>query len=177
MNNEHVEILKSGVAEWNEWRKENHSVIPDLQGANLRGANLQGADLWNANLQDADLQGADLWNANLQDADLRGANLRGAYLSRADLLRSQYQISNLLHGICWGELTKELTLELMRRDAIICGVEKMNKWAKGHNCPFKTGFERDFFFNQNQKIWKPGKPKLNDLQLFKALCNVKKIKI
>ena len=63
--------------------------------ANLRSANLQGADLWRANLQDAnlrgaylqdaDLRGADLWRADLQDADLRGADLWRADLQDADL--------------------------------------------------------------------------------------------
>ncbi|MBX9496093.1 pentapeptide repeat-containing protein [Yersinia enterocolitica] len=52
----------------------------DLRGANLCGANLRGADL-----RDADLCGADLRGANLRDADLCGANLCGADLRGADL--------------------------------------------------------------------------------------------
>ena len=57
----------------------------DLRGANLRGANLWDADLRGANLRDADLRDADLRGANLWGADLRGANLRGANLWDADL--------------------------------------------------------------------------------------------
>ena len=53
--------------------------------ANLQGADLQGADLWGANLQGADLQGADLQGANLREADLRKADLQGANLREADL--------------------------------------------------------------------------------------------
>jgi uncharacterized protein YjbI with pentapeptide repeats len=53
--------------------------------ANLRGANLEGADLRRANLEGADLEGANLRGADLEGADLRGANLRGAYLRGADL--------------------------------------------------------------------------------------------
>ncbi|MDJ7827544.1 pentapeptide repeat-containing protein [Salmonella enterica] len=52
----------------------------DLLGANLRGANLRDANLRGANLRDADLRGANLCGANLRDADLRGANLCGADL-------------------------------------------------------------------------------------------------
>ena len=57
----------------------------DLRGANLRradlrGANLRGADLWRADLSGANLRGANLWDADLSGAYLRGANLRGAYL-------------------------------------------------------------------------------------------------
>jgi len=54
-------------------------------GANLRDADLRGADLCGANLRDADLRGADLCGANLRDADLRGADLRGADLCGANL--------------------------------------------------------------------------------------------
>ena len=48
--------------------------------ANLRGANLWGADLRSANLWGADLGSANLRSANLGSADLRGANLVGANL-------------------------------------------------------------------------------------------------
>ncbi|ECH6086682.1 pentapeptide repeat-containing protein [Salmonella enterica] len=57
----------------------------DLRGADLRGANLYGADLCGANLCGADLYGANLCDANLRGADLCDANLRGADLYGADL--------------------------------------------------------------------------------------------
>ncbi|EEB0243336.1 pentapeptide repeat-containing protein [Salmonella enterica] len=62
----------------------------DLRGANLCGANLRdadlcGADLRGADLCGADLRGANLCGANLCDADLCGADLRGADLCGADL--------------------------------------------------------------------------------------------
>ncbi|EIK0703556.1 pentapeptide repeat-containing protein, partial [Salmonella enterica] len=41
--------------------------------SNLCDANLRGADLRGANLCDANLRGADLRGANLCDANLRGA--------------------------------------------------------------------------------------------------------
>jgi hypothetical protein len=53
--------------------------------ANLRGANLRGADLSWANLRGADLSWANLREANLSGADLREANLSGANLSWANL--------------------------------------------------------------------------------------------
>ena len=34
-NDEHVAILKQGVAAWNAWRRKNRDVRPDLQGADL----------------------------------------------------------------------------------------------------------------------------------------------
>ena len=76
-----------------EYEKENNTIkdtliealkqCADLDGANLRGANLRGADLDGANLRGADLRGADLDGANLRGADLRVAYLRGADLGVA----------------------------------------------------------------------------------------------
>jgi Pentapeptide repeats (8 copies) len=74
-NDEHVALLKQGVAAWNAWRRENPNIRPDLRGVNLEGADLNGADL----------NGAHLYKANLNRADLHGANLRGAWLGWADL--------------------------------------------------------------------------------------------
>ena len=99
-NEEHLQILKQGVEQWNKWRTEN-AIIPDLSGAELSGANLREANLREANLSgaylsDANLVKADLSEANLSDAklgraslsagSLRGANLSGAYLGAAELL-------------------------------------------------------------------------------------------
>jgi hypothetical protein len=57
----------------------------DLYGANLGGADLRDANLFGADLGGADLRCADLYGANLRGADLRGANLYGANLRDADL--------------------------------------------------------------------------------------------
>ena len=62
----------------------------DLRGSNLRcadlcGADLRGSNLRCANLCDANLCDADLCGAYLRDADLRGANLCDANLYGADL--------------------------------------------------------------------------------------------
>jgi len=38
-NEAQVAILEQGVAVWNQWRQENHTVTPDLSYANLREAN------------------------------------------------------------------------------------------------------------------------------------------
>ncbi|EMG9447761.1 pentapeptide repeat-containing protein [Salmonella enterica] len=67
----------------------------DLRDANLRDANLRGADLCGANLRDANLRGADLCGANLRGADLRGANLYGADLCGANLRGADLRGANL----------------------------------------------------------------------------------
>ena len=41
-NDNQLEILRSGVDRWNDWRTENQEEGIDLEGANLKGANLEG---------------------------------------------------------------------------------------------------------------------------------------
>ena len=47
-----------------------------MYGANLRCADLYGADLYGANLRCADLYGAELYGADLRCAELRGAEIK-----------------------------------------------------------------------------------------------------
>jgi uncharacterized protein YjbI with pentapeptide repeats len=89
-NAQHLEILKKGVAAWNQWRAANRNVRPDLSFANLvrfdlAGANLFLADLAHTNLRDAKLTGATLVSADLTHTNLSGANLSGGNLFGADL--------------------------------------------------------------------------------------------
>ncbi|HBN56877.1 MAG TPA: pentapeptide repeat-containing protein, partial [Lachnospiraceae bacterium] len=79
----------------------------NLYGANLRRANLYGADLCDANLRranlrDADLRDADLYGANLRDADLSGANLYDANLYGANLRRANLYGANLRRANLYG---------------------------------------------------------------------------
>ncbi|EDB5291244.1 pentapeptide repeat-containing protein, partial [Salmonella enterica subsp. enterica serovar Corvallis] len=67
----------------------------NLRGANLRGADLRGANLCDANLRGANLRGADLRGANLCGANLRGADLRGANLCGANLCDANLCGANL----------------------------------------------------------------------------------
>src|SRR4029077_5983368 len=72
-NDEHVALLKQGVAAWNAWRHENPDVRPELIGADLKRWNLTGANLSRANLVRARLRDVILNGANLFQAGLIGA--------------------------------------------------------------------------------------------------------
>lgn len=104
-NPEHLQILHQGVEAWNEWRRVNPNISPDLKQADLRGASLKNADLRgvalckaklnNAYLRRADLSGADLTSATLSGANLRHANLSGANLTKAYMRRADLSYVDL----------------------------------------------------------------------------------
>ena len=130
-NDEHVAMLKQGVAAWNAWVDENPNVRPnlrhadlsgrdlgraylaraDLREANLREANLHEADLVGANLSEANFSGASLGEANLGRANLSGANLRGANLHAATLVDTNLTLADLtgcrIHGVSAWDLNLE----------------------------------------------------------------------
>jgi uncharacterized protein YjbI with pentapeptide repeats len=102
---EHVSRLRSGVSKWNPWRIEHPDVRPDLAGEDLHCVELDGADLRDANLARSDLTHAFFSEADLCDADLTGATLvgtnfclarlRGARLAGADLHRANLDRADL----------------------------------------------------------------------------------
>jgi hypothetical protein len=100
-NPEHLAILKQGVEVWNRWRADERKATADFSHADLRradlcGANLRGAVFGHASLMGANLGGQDLYRTHFNSADLRGANLRAAVLYRADL--SGANLSNAMLG-------------------------------------------------------------------------------
>ncbi len=68
----------------------------NLSGADLRGIDLRQADLRETDLSGADLQGTDLRYASLYCADLSSSDLRYASLYRADLSGSDLRYASLL---------------------------------------------------------------------------------
>jgi Pentapeptide repeats (8 copies)/TIR domain len=122
-NEGHLAKLKEGLEAWNEWRKANHEIAPDLSGAELvwivlngvelsrtnlrranlaeaelRGANFSASDLSWANLRDADLQDTNFSGANLIGSDLSGAHLKGAYLAESNLNRANLSHADLAYA-------------------------------------------------------------------------------
>ena len=63
----------------------NSRMRADLTGAQLKRANLTGANLTKTQFRRAQLQGADLSGTIMTQADLRGADLTGVTLSNAIL--------------------------------------------------------------------------------------------
>lgn len=90
---EHLEIIKQGPLAWNQWRKANPDVHPDLSNAHLTAANLNVAGMVGIDLSSTDLSGATLVSADLKQANITYASLSGALcaftkLSKANLANS-----------------------------------------------------------------------------------------
>ncbi len=99
-NNEHLKLLTHGVDHWNEWRKTNPNIIPDLSDANFRGNGFMWANFSDSNFKKADLTGAHLvrtnfCNANMQNANLDGVEWRKSQCSRVDLKCASLRNANL----------------------------------------------------------------------------------
>ncbi len=110
-NDEHVALLRKGVAAWNEWRRENPDTHPDLSKANLSGANLARANLRQVDLSRANLSGENLSEAYLARANLRQANLIRANLSGANLSEANLFGADLSRADLRGALLLKATLD------------------------------------------------------------------
>lgn len=128
---EHIDILKQGVDVWNDWRKNNPGIIPQLNesslwtyehlwnpqvfsrpSVNLSRVNFSRANLCRLRFQPflgggrntirVDLSEADLSEADLIEADLTEADLQGANLSGANLSRANLSRANLSGAIITG---------------------------------------------------------------------------
>ena len=112
---------------WNDWRKNDPAIRPDLRGldltvgdishihlkgvnlsyARLSGAQLTGLHTWEIQLRGADLRGANFDRANLSYGDLRGANLESCRLVAANLTLLNatgtiFRRANLSHAVING---------------------------------------------------------------------------
>jgi uncharacterized protein YjbI with pentapeptide repeats len=94
-NPEHVEILRRGVAHWNNWRSKHRDERPDLTSTDLSGADFSRVDFSQADLKRVILKGTNLSEAVLVEADLSEARLTQANLSEAFLRRANFSWARL----------------------------------------------------------------------------------
>jgi hypothetical protein len=77
---EMIDLLKSDVERWNEWRRDHPEFLIDLENVNFSNRDLSGADFSKALLSFADFN-----NTSLYGVDLEGAHIFVAYLDKANL--------------------------------------------------------------------------------------------
>lgn len=83
MQEEQERILKKGKNYWNEWRKNNPKIIPQLAGFKLMGLNLSGYNFYKVNFKDTTFYGSDLTNCNFKDAICVNTEFSSAILTKA----------------------------------------------------------------------------------------------
>ena len=125
-SDEHLAVLKRGVAAWNAWRA-GHSEAPDLSAAGLRGLDLSGFDLSRADLRSADLRGTNCSGANLAGAHLEGANMFKAVLDDADLAGAFLDGAQFLN--CAQLVVTRNWQSAFRDEALACGASIPNRQA------------------------------------------------
>ena len=99
----------------------------DLWGANLTGANLRNADLYGADLEGANLEGADLYGADLMDAKIGGATILnykeiGGIGNEKRLLRCFLLNDNSFYFMagCFGGIEQELKEKVIDKYGADC---------------------------------------------------------
>ena len=90
-NREHIEILKTGIKTWNQWRTANPLITPNLSGGTFRSFMFREANLCNANLSGADLRDTNFRHTDLSGALLNNAKLYRAYVSNARLDQTSFR--------------------------------------------------------------------------------------
>ncbi len=92
-NPEHLNEIYKGVKSWNQWRRENPNIIPDLTKADLSSLDLSFYDL-----RYVELCSARLNNAKLASAKLSKANLSYINLSKTCLRFTDFTNANLIQA-------------------------------------------------------------------------------
>ena len=114
------------LTEWNEWRKERPEEEVLLEGADLRGVCLRGADLKEALLKGADFSGANLEEAKLRDANLKGADLSKTKVCGADFYHAHMEGVDLTGADLIG--AKLLRVHLQHASIYECDLEGTDLW-------------------------------------------------
>jgi hypothetical protein len=92
---EDLAVLRNGVEIWNQWRKSNPDLEPDLTGSQLRGLDLRYSDFYRVNFSGANLSEADLSRASFRAATVLHAQFTKAVLSGADLMHADFSGTDL----------------------------------------------------------------------------------
>ncbi|MCK4558641.1 MAG: pentapeptide repeat-containing protein [Calditrichia bacterium] len=98
VNEEHLKILKQSTDIWNNWRKKNPELRPNLSKANLVGLNFNGKNLTRVNFNEAKLTGSDLRGTSLIEADFRKAELSNSNFVGLYLTGVSFRYANLTNA-------------------------------------------------------------------------------
>lgn len=94
-----IDILNKGTEHWNEWRKQNPFINPDLSDIDLRGQKFEGNNFSKTNFQDATLHLWSVIDCKLEYSNLNGIQAQGSYWRNSNLIGTS--ISGDLTGSNW----------------------------------------------------------------------------
>lgn len=81
-NQEHLKIFRQGISVWNQWRKENPDLNPDLSHADL-----SDIDLSNTTILNADMSYADLSESNFNNTKFFSVNLSSSIFKNTNFIK------------------------------------------------------------------------------------------
>ena len=150
---EHLKILKSGVENWNNWRKDFPNILPNLRKANLSGMSLRNVNFNDSNLRRTNLSHTDLTGATFRRSDLRRANISESNLHKADLTSATLIETDLQNST----LDECLVYGISAWNNVLDGANQRNLIISKKNSPVLTvdNLEVAQFINllvNNQKI-------------------------
>lgn len=88
VNVKHQDVLDKGVEAWNQWRKENPNIQPDLSRSDLTGKKLDEADFTKVNFNGTRFYETSLYRVSFSESDLTNADLTGVNLFSSTLTRT-----------------------------------------------------------------------------------------
>lgn len=161
-NEEHLAILRQGVKVWNEWRKENPHIKPDLtkvrfkifsnyskanfSESNLSEANFSGNSLTETNFSAADLTKVNLAQTNLINVEFNQANLSEAQIFNSYIDKSNFSTANLTKANLG--LTRFINTKF--KLANLCGINLIGSFFT--NCDFGKANLREANLGASQAI-------------------------
>lgn len=164
-NQEHIDILKKGMQEWDSWRRQNLAVVPDLSGADLSKMILWRGNFYRVNFKDAILQQTDFQFSDLSCSQFSNADLQNAGLCRTNLQQSIFNDANFKGAILGGTVfgSTDLNRAKWLETIIHLGESHLDfetlrisgrlpiKLLRACNWPGKLIFESEGVFSENNE--------------------------
>jgi len=156
-NYSHLKKIDQGVNAWNEWRKDEPSIKPDLSNADLSRKELDGIDLSGANLTNTKFRNSTIRKSDFSNSIIKKANFYGSIASEADFTFTKAEYSRFMSADLKKTNFSHSDLKYSKFEGAILTDAKFKKTElKGVDL---TGTD-DSFSNWKMSFW--GKPIFQD---------------
>lgn len=159
-----IDLLKSDVRAWNQWREENPDAEIDLSGADFFRADLRRANFSKANLTEADFTEAILRRANFTNATITDADFERASLKNADFknTRLSYMFEDYEKYVVHGRVPRLRNFD--GSDFWLAKIELI-KFREPHHANFywtedNTDYENHWYWAEYVTVFNPKNARL-----------------